>query len=716
MDHIFTKNTTKKLKGLLYQKARQHLEYSDYIKLKYSNKTLFVTLTATAFSIILLYALYHVEFTFIIFLLALVCVSSLIACLLYGYYDLLNLLLFIVVTVFPLGFSLSVHYWTLVPLLKLMLSAIYLFIAPNIWAAVIQLCVSGLLCRGQATSNWGENIERIRVESLIKLYESIINSSFINLVLLLVLVFFLRHTLLHFMHKIAVLSAKVKELSQNLESLHEVKEQLDIANETREIFLQNFSHEMNNAMNGLLGAIRLAKEESKSSPIYKNLSCAEACAEVINTFSSNVIDAPKINTKEFNLCLELNSSSIFFRQTWNIIRELIRNKNLNGFLKISKRVPQMLQFDSRRLKQVFLNLAINAIKYTQKGQIYFVIEWIDHLSNKRAQSAKYEADEPVTSRNRNMIQEGGVGVLAAAPSSNFLAERIQETSNCTVIQIRTEKAPTSVHDYYFLDLSKTTWDSGETFERNPARATSGMLKFLIFDTGSGMDAEDVENLLEGYPKISSQKEKNRRIESNLGLWVSYELISKMRGSIKVKAIPDVGSVFDVQIPLMIPGDQMQGSQNYPRKAFIRGGQRTSTNAYIYSQTADPMPVFRKKKVLIVDDDFFNIEFMSSFLVKLGRECLIANDGEEALDLFVKEQKEIGLVLTDNSMPKMNGTELVKRIRKQAETTGSVCPAMYLITADAMGLPDAETQRELMIMEVITKPINFEKLSRILERY
>ncbi len=703
-----------KFKGLLYAIDKKNMEYRDYLTQKTSHIILMACLTMIGSSAIFVYVLSSMKFSSILLGLVLLTVGGLVACLIHRYYSLLHTLLFMIVTVFPLLLSFSDTYWSLAPFFKLILSTIYQFIAPNFWVALIEIFISELFRNKPIRADTIVELSSIKIEGLVELYETTLSLSFILSILFMGLVFCCRYCLLKFIQKYSSLKSLEAQLNLKIKALQELQEKLETANEIKEIFIQNFSHEMNNAMNGILGAIRLAKDENKNSQVSRNLSCAEACAEVIRTFASNVIDTPKIDLEEFKLCLEVNSVPIFFRQTWNIIREVISNKNLNGFIKISKRIPQMLQFDTQRLIQIFINLTLNATKYTRKGQIYFVVEWNEHHSGKRAQSARYGAEEPVTSRNRVLVQDGTTALLAAPPSSNFVAERIQETSNCTVIHVRTEKIPTSVHDYYFLDFSKINWESNETFEKNPSRNCSGILKFFVFDTGSGMDAEDIEKLLEGYPGITSEKEKSKKIEMNLGLWVTKQLLAKMKGTIKVKTLPDVGSLFEVQIPLMVPGDQMSGGHINPRKMVLRAGQRAATS--IHGQPNEDSPISKKKKVLVVDDDLFNIQFMSSFVNKSGRECLIATDGEQALAIFLKHQKEIGLVLTDNSMPKMSGLELARRIKQHSEASGLNYPPLYLITADVMGLPDTATQKELMISEVITKPINFEKLTMILGKF
>ena len=71
------------------------------------------------------------------------------------------------------------------------------------------------------------------------------------------------------------------------------------------------------------------------------------------------------------------------------------------------------------------------------------------------------------------------------------------------------------------------------------------------------------------------------------------------------------------------------------------------------------------KVLVVDDESRMRKLVRDFLVKSNFDVLEAGDGEEALDIFYKE-KDIALIILDVMMPKMDGWEVVKTIRKYSQ--------------------------------------------------
>ena len=121
-----------------------------------------------------------------------------------------------------------------------------------------------------------------------------------------------------------------------------------------------------------------------------------------------------------------------------------------------------------------------------------------------------------------------------------------------------------------------------------------------------------------------------------------------------------------------------------------------------------------QKILIADDDCYNLGIMESFIKKLGYECLKASNGREAVEIFQRHSKEIGTIFFDNEMPEVNGLEAGQEINRlicSADNTDNV--HMYLLT----GSLDTELKkraREIGFKEAIAKPFEYENLARLLK--
>ena len=118
----------------------------------------------------------------------------------------------------------------------------------------------------------------------------------------------------------------------------------------------------------------------------------------------------------------------------------------------------------------------------------------------------------------------------------------------------------------------------------------------------------------------------------------------------------------------------------------------------------------KGKILIVDDEPVNLDFFDVMLSRLGFEVVMAEDGEEALEMIQQDKPD--LIILDNIMPKMTGWELTKILKKsKAYEHYRDIPIVMFSAMDAV--KDKIEGFELGIEDYITKPFNFsEVLARI----
>jgi DNA-binding response OmpR family regulator len=118
----------------------------------------------------------------------------------------------------------------------------------------------------------------------------------------------------------------------------------------------------------------------------------------------------------------------------------------------------------------------------------------------------------------------------------------------------------------------------------------------------------------------------------------------------------------------------------------------------------------KGKILIVDDEPINLDFFDVMLSRLGFQVVMAEDGEEALELI--QQGKPDLIILDNIMPKMTGWELTK-ILKKSKTHEQYRDIPIIMFSAMDAVKDKIEGFELGIEDYITKPFNFsEVLARI----
>jgi len=114
------------------------------------------------------------------------------------------------------------------------------------------------------------------------------------------------------------------------------------------------------------------------------------------------------------------------------------------------------------------------------------------------------------------------------------------------------------------------------------------------------------------------------------------------------------------------------------------------------------------KILIAEDDFFSRKYLEDMLTLENYECLVAKNGEEALEIFNHQKPKI--IVTDIQMPKLSGLELLEEIRKKKSD------AIVIMTTAYGSEEFAIRALELGANNYLKKPINNEQLIRLLKKY
>jgi signal transduction histidine kinase/ActR/RegA family two-component response regulator len=216
-------------------------------------------------------------------------------------------------------------------------------------------------------------------------------------------------------------------------------------------------------------------------------------------------------------------------------------------------------------------------------------------------------------------------------------------------------------------------------EKIPNLKKGNYIRLRISDTGHGMDIKTKERIFEPF---FTRKEVGSG--SGLGLSVVHGIINNYGGAIEVDSAQDRGTTFTIYLPKY--GDDALDSGKSSKK-----------------------PVKGDEHILFVDDEP-EITFMGKkMLENLGYKVSIKSDSQAALREFKKEPEKYDLLVTDQSMPNITGTELAGLMKK-------ISPALkvIIITGYADSLSE-EVLAENGISEVILKPMILDDFSKIIRR-
>lgn len=197
------------------------------------------------------------------------------------------------------------------------------------------------------------------------------------------------------------------------------------------------------------------------------------------------------------------------------------------------------------------------------------------------------------------------------------------------------------------------------------------LKISVEDTGVGVPEDMREKIFDRF-----QRGQIGRDSLGIGLDLTAELIRTHHGTIRCEANPAGGSIFTIELPTdkSVYAEQDFLSAKAPHKDEQADERRGFTEA-VHEVQVEPM---NDHRILVVEDDADIRAFLKH---ELGRYFQIetANDGEEALALL-KENGNYSLIITDVMMPRMNGYELLRKVRQIADTRH--LPVIMLTALDA----------------------------------
>jgi len=211
------------------------------------------------------------------------------------------------------------------------------------------------------------------------------------------------------------------------------------------------------------------------------------------------------------------------------------------------------------------------------------------------------------------------------------------------------------------------------------------LVISVSDTGRGIKPEKIESLFTKFNRLD--EDKNTSIEgTGLGLAITKSLVEMMGGKIVVQSTYGTGSTFTVYLNQKINKETKQEEKQEEKEMDLNG-----------------------KKVLLVDDNYMNLKIGSRMLEKYNIQVEEASSGEECLAKI--EENDFDIILMDDMMPKMSGTETMKKIK----SAGIYINPIVVLTANA-----TSGMRENYITagfdDYLAKPINKVELEKILKKY
>ena len=528
-------------------------------------------------------------------------------------------------------------------------------------------------------------------------------------------------------------------LGKELEELRHRCRAAENANEAKSVFLATMSHEIREPMNGVIGMARLLLETPLSAEQRGFVEAVFDAGQALLTIINDILDLSRMEAGRLELDrIDFDLASLLERVVATV-EPGAREKGLALGLRIAPDVPATLRGDPGRIRQVFLNLLGNAVKFTPAGEVELSVR----LTEESADTVRLGAT----------VRDTGIGIPAHLQEQLFSPYAQADPSvprlyggsglGLTIckrlvglmdgeIRLNSRPGEGTVFD---LDLVLVKTPEGRAGLLPPLAVIAGT-RLLIVDRNAttrammqqqtlswGIAAEMVESGTAALTTLRSAQRDGRPIAialidrslpdmsgEELGLQIkgdpelrSTDLVMMASSGLRGDAarVKEIG--FAAYLPKPVTATTLLDCLLELRPGHRSGAGEIGSSGLI---TVHSMSERRAAglKILLADDNPVNCRIAVLMLEKAGHQIDVVNDGATAVDAVCG--KHYDLVLMDVQMPGVDGLEATRRIRDLPTDQAGV--PVIAITANAMA-GDDQRCLDAGMDDYVTKPIDRARL-------
>jgi len=494
-------------------------------------------------------------------------------------------------------------------------------------------------------------------------------------------------------------NSELEEEIQKLKAAEDARSHAEAANQIKDEFLANMSHELRTPMNAVIGLSHLCLQTNLSGKQQDYLEKIHSSARSLLGILNDILDISKIEAGK----MEVDKIPFELEEVMDNLSTILstkcQEKHLEFILESAQGVPPFVIGDPLRLGQVLINLAGNAVKFTEKGEVSVLAELDkfagDHVSLRftvkdtgigMSQNEIDKLFQPFTQADSSITRKfGGTGLgltiskrLVEIMGGNIRVESTPGLGSKFIFTISFLKAEQPVDQ---PGAGLTDWSDMHVLAVDDSERSLQILKnhlesfsFEVTVANNGRDALSAARKANKDGRPISLAILDWKMPLMDGLEIAHELRAMPELSIKPKVLLISNSGLHEMTPFL-ESHLVDGILEKPfqqRKLFeavtkLSGINPSATGTFRITGAQFNMELVaqvRGARLLLVEDNEINQQVARELLESFGIQVVIAENGEEAL-ARLKEEYFDG-VLMDMQMPVMDGVTATREIRKNPQ--------------------------------------------------
>lgn len=514
------------------------------------------------------------------------------------------------------------------------------------------------------------------------------------------------------------MAAIASELAYSRFKIIDTVKEIEAAANMKSDFLANMSHEIRTPMNAVIGMAEMALREDLTDSARDYVVQIKNSGRSLLNIINDILDFSKIESGKMDIIQEEYDPLSLFNDVANIVMTRIIDKDVELILHLNPKLPRKLIGDSQRIRQILINLANNAVKFTNKGRVSIDVDFeplgdqyvnmtvsvkdtgigIKEEDLKRLFQSFQQVD---SKRNRN-IEGTGLGLAISKRLVNLMGGDIGVTSEYGRGSTFFFNIPQEILE---PEASLMVKDADNIFvvgyflNKYIARQFYRDCKELSVLAAALTDYEAFDKMTSQYGDVFSNKKVYFFVEEEIyddnirGILDRYPQIHCIRLAefgTRVKA--DYSKMSIVQKPY---------STVVTEKALNNESMQLR---HLDGEAVDFDFVAPEADVLIVDDNAINLTVAEGLLEPLKMKIVTATSGKMAIDEI--SRRHYDLIFMDHMMPELDGVETTRIIRRMHPEYDDV--PIIALTANAV-----EGAKEMFLSEgmndMVAKPIEVRNL-------